>query len=97
MTIYSYKTVDKLINKYAEHTDNFNNGGIIEFYGSLCDNYILYGDGLRTTIIREKYLNEWSSGNTIIMYNKTPKKYQRIIDLWLDGEEEKAEKLFFAR
>lgn len=97
MTIYSYKTVDKLIKKYAEHTDNFNNGGIVTFYGGLCDNYILYGDGLKTTIIREKYLNEWSSGSTIRMYNKTPKKYQRIIDLWLECEEEKAEKLFFAR
>lgn len=97
MTTYSYKAVDNLINRYAEKTDNFSNGGIIEFCGSLCDNYILFGDGLKTTIIREKYLNEWSSGSTIRMYNKTPEKYQRIIDLWLDGDEEAAEKLFFAR
>lgn len=97
MTIYSYQTVDNLINKYAEHTDNFSNGGIITFDGALCDNYILFGDGLKTTIIREKYLNEWSSGSTIRMYNKTPKKYQRIIDLWTECEEEEAEKLFFAQ
>lgn len=97
MTIYSYKTVDNLIKKYAEYTDNFIDGGIITFEGCLCDNYILFGDGLKTTIIREKYLNEWSSGSTIRMYNKTPQKYQRIIDLWTECEEEEAEKLFFAR
>ena len=41
---------------------------------------ICYGPGLKTTIIREVYLNGWSSGHTITMYNKTPKKYLKYIE-----------------
>ena len=46
--------------------------------------------------MREKYLNEWSSGVTIRKYRKMPAKYQKIVELLDDGENEKAEKLFFA-
>lgn len=35
------------------------------------------GEGLKTIIIREVYLNEWSSAHTIRCYNKLPKKYER--------------------
>ena len=41
---------------------------------------ICYGDGLKTTIIKEIYLNEWSSGHTIRMYNKMPKKYRKMLN-----------------
>lgn len=41
---------------------------------------ILCGNGLKTTIIKEKPLNSWSSTHTIRMYNKCPEKYQRLID-----------------
>lgn len=41
---------------------------------------ICYGDGLKTAIIKEVYLNEWSSTHTIRMYNKMPKKYEAMID-----------------
>lgn len=89
--LYSYKAVDQLINHYL------NKGAtVIEFYGSLCDNYILYGDGLKTTIVREVYINPWSSAQSIRMYNKAPAKYQRIIDEYENGDDEKARALFFA-
>lgn len=32
--------------------------------------------GKKTIVIKEVYLNEWSSAHTIRMYNKLPKKYQ---------------------
>ncbi len=40
---------------------------------------ILFGEGLKTTIINEVYLNCWSSGHTIRVYNKMPKKYEEIL------------------
>lgn len=40
---------------------------------------ILYGDGLKTAVIQERYLNEWSSTHTIRFYNLTPVKYLKAI------------------
>ncbi len=34
----------------------------------------------KTIIIKEVYVNEWSSKYSVRMYNKTPLKYQKIID-----------------
>ena len=88
----TYKTFENLIEKYSQRDD-------FEQYtieGCLLDNYILRASGCKTTIVREKYLNEWSSCYEIIMYNKTPKNYEKIIDLLCDDEYSKAEKLFFA-
>ena len=90
MTIYSYKAADNLIDRY-----NDRGGDALVFPGCLCDNYILYGDGLKTTVIKEVYINEYSSGVSIRMYNKTPAKYQKIIDIYDDGNETQAEALFF--
>ena len=92
-SIYSYKAVENLVEQYEKTGKEFYHFVIA---GCLCDNHIICGDGLKTAIIREVGLNEWSSGQTIRMYNKTPEKYSKIIDLLLDGEEEQAEKLFFA-
>lgn len=64
--------------------------------GCLLDNYILVGDGLKTIVIKEMYLNEWSSINTVRTYNKTPKKYEKVVDLLYENETEKASKLFFS-
>lgn len=32
-------------------------------------------DGMKSVLIREVYLNEWSSAHTVRRYNKLPKKY----------------------
>lgn len=76
MTVYSCSAVSTLIDTY------YNKGGEcvqieegVLGYGKL----ILFGDGLKTTIIEEKPYNEWNSGHTIRMYNKCPKKYQNYI------------------
>lgn len=39
-----------------------------------------YGEGLKTAIIKEVYLNEWSSAHTVRMYNETPKKYEKMLE-----------------
>ena len=88
----SYKTYENLIEKYSKK-ENFMDWQID---GCLVDNHILTADGCKTTIVREKYLNEWSSCYEIIMYNKMPKKYQKVIDLICDDEMNEARKLFFA-
>ena len=35
---------------------------------------------LKTIVIKEVYLNQWSSGHTIRRYNKIPKKYLKHIE-----------------
>lgn len=91
MTLYTQQTINNLINKYIEK-----GGAIYEIAGCLQDNYILTADGYKTAIIKEKYINDWSSGQSITLYNKIPKKYQQVIDLLENDETEKANKLFFA-
>tara|TARA_R110000868_G_scaffold96843_3_gene266309 strand:- start:1549 stop:1788 length:240 start_codon:yes stop_codon:yes gene_type:complete len=34
--------------------------------------------GKKSVIIKETYLNSWSSGHTIRTYNKLPKKYELL-------------------
>lgn len=93
MATYTQQAVDNLIKKF-EARQNFN---IYTIEGSLLDNYILTADNTKTAIIKEQFLNEWSSAYTIILYNKTPKKYQQVIDFLENEEQEKAEKLFFKK
>lgn len=76
--IYNLSAVEKFVNLYIEK------GGemitIIE--GSLgYGTALLTGaDGLRHSIIKEIFLNEWSSGHTVRQYKKIPKKYLKILD-----------------
>lgn len=82
--------INRLADRYVEK------GGVIyTIEGSLNDNYILSGAGLKTMIIKEIPLNDWSSCNVIKRYNKCPKKYERVMELLDNGEDEKAAKLFF--
>lgn len=76
--MYTISQINQLINQYTDK------GG--ELYpveeGCLLDYglAILKGEGLKTIIIKEKYLNEWSSAYTLRLYNKTPKKYEKILE-----------------
>ena len=83
MTLYSYEAVENLMEKY------YAKGGEVYIIDEGCLAYglvIMTGDGLKTTICKEVYLNEWSSGQSIRMYNKIPKKYAEILKKYLDGE-----------
>lgn len=92
MTVYSYKAAENIANRLSEREGAF----VYLIPGSLVDNYIMGAPGCYTFVAREKYLNAWSSGVTIRKYRKIPAKYQKVIELLDDGEDEKAEKLFFA-
>ena len=41
---------------------------------------VCYGDGLKTCVITEVYLNCWSSGHKVRFYNEMPKKYEELIE-----------------
>lgn len=92
MKVYSYKAADKIRERLLERAGAF----VYEIPGALVDNYIMGAAGCYTFIVREKYLNMYSSGVTIRKYRKIPAKYQKIVELLDNGENEKAEKLFFA-
>lgn len=81
--VYSCESISKLIEDYESkggHIVTIQEGTL--GYGKL----ILFGDGLKTTIVQEVALNEWSSAHTIRMYNKTPEKYNKYVYGLRDGE-----------
>lgn len=90
--LYSYRAVDKLIADAVE----IYGAEVYTLEGSLLDNYIITGEKIKTYIVKEIYLNEWSSAYNVRSYNKIPEKYQKVIDLIENGEEERAAKLFFS-
>lgn len=51
---------------------------------------ICYGDGLKTAVIREIYINPWTSAHTVRFYNSMPKKYAAMIDDYFARSEEDA-------
>ena len=74
--MYSLTACDKLIDAYIEK------GGEMRTIkeGSLgLGEIILFGKKLKTSLIKEVYLNEWSSGHLIRKYKKTPKKYLKFL------------------
>lgn len=75
-TIYSLSAVENLIKRYSDK-----GGYMVEIKeGSLgYGTTILAGEKLKTTIIQEVYLNPWSSGHTVRMYRKCPKKYAKYL------------------
>lgn len=76
MTIYSNKVVQDVIDNYIKKDGEVTEviEGCLGYGTTIC-----IGDGLKSTIIQEVFLNSWSSGHTIRMYNKLPKKYEKLL------------------
>lgn len=76
--LYSISAADGLINDYLKIPDNtiyqYDDGGV--GIGS----WILGAPGYKWAIIKEVYLNEWSSAQSIRMYNELPKCYAAILE-----------------
>lgn len=74
---YSLAACEKLISKYLEigGETKIIQEGILGLGTVVC-----FANGKKTAIIQEVFLNEWSSGHKVTMYNKTPKKYLNIIN-----------------
>lgn len=78
MNLYRLKNCQKLIEQYVY---DFNGQCTIIEEGVLgLGTVMLHGaENKKTIIIKEQYLNAWSSAHSIRMYNKTPKKYEKFI------------------
>jgi len=78
MKTYSTKAIQNLIDQYLNKGGN----AIQTDEGCLgMGNWILMADGYKTAIVKEIALNEWSSGHTVRMYSKLPKKYEKQLEL----------------
>lgn len=80
MKIYTNSAVDFTVDRYIARGGEIAiiEEGCLASYGLA----ILWGEGLKTCIIKEKYLNAWSSGSVMKFYNKIPKKYDKMLIEW---------------
>lgn len=77
--LYTTHAVDDLIERYfakGGEMYQIEEGGL--GYGLL----ILTGYNLRSAVIKEVYLNCWSSAHKVRFYNELPKKYEKMIEEW---------------
>lgn len=76
-TLYTPTVAEELVNKYL----TFEDSQVVQINeGCLgIGDWILTAYGKKTVIIREVFINAWSSGQSIRMYNKTPKKYEKYL------------------
>lgn len=81
--LYTCGAVEKLTQRYYEK-----GGEVIEVEpGSLGYGLtIMYGQGLKTTVVKEVYINAWSSGHKIRMYKKMPAKYKKMLHDYYERE-----------
>ena len=76
--MYSSESVSKLVDKYYQKGGEIvtiQEGSLLDYGLAIC-----FGDKLKTCVINEVYLNEWSSAYKIRFYNKCPKKYDKMIE-----------------
>jgi len=79
MKNYSLKYCENLIDRYI----NEYKGEILTITEGILGlgKVILYNaDGKKSIVITEYFINSWTSGHKIRMYNKLPKKYKQIIN-----------------
>lgn len=76
MALYNYSSITNLIERYENRGGHFVqiSEGVLGWGVCMC-----YGPGLKTAVITEVFINEWSSGHKIRFYNATPKKYIKYI------------------
>lgn len=75
MKTYTVEAVEKLMKYYLKLGGEVNTikDGSLTSYGLA----VMTAKGKKFCIVREVYLNEWSSGLSVKFYNKLPKKYNK--------------------
>ena len=73
---YTLKACEDLISKYV---NEYGGEAVVFDEGVLGLGTIVlrYATGMKSYVIKEFYINAWSSGHTIRAYNKLPKKYEK--------------------
>ena len=76
-TLYTLEAVEQIINNWIEAGGQIDTveEGTLGWGLTIC-----HGEGLKTAIITEVPLNEWSSAHTIRVYKKMPKKYRQMLE-----------------
>ena len=77
MKTYTLKAIEELIQRYLNfrgEADTLEEGTL--GYGTLL---LHNAPGKKVIVIKEVYLNPWSSGHTVRMYNRMPKKYEKAL------------------
>jgi len=76
-TLYALEAVEQTINNWIEAGGEISTveEGVLGWGLTIC-----HGEGLKTAVITEVYLNEWSSAHKIRFYNEMPKKYRQMLD-----------------
>lgn len=87
--LYSCKAVAELIDDYIDR------GGEVVTIEEGCLGYgitLLYDlrdpMQLKFIVIKEVYLNEWSSAHSIRQYNRIPQKYNKMLDEYWEKKEQ---------
>jgi len=83
MKLFKMEAVDKVYEFYQSK------GGevIILEEGSLLDGLVVcIAPGFRSCVIREVFLNEWSSGYKVRTYRKLPKNYEKLLEEYYNKE-----------
>lgn len=81
--LYTCGAIETLAQKYYEK-----GGEVVEIipgtlgYGLT----VMHGEGLKTAVVTEVYINEWSSGHKVRLYNKMPEKYQKMLNDYYEME-----------
>lgn len=76
-TVYTIGVAEQVLDRYIKM-----GGEVIQFDEGVLGvgSWICTAEGKKSTVIKEVYINAWSSGQSIRSYNKLPKKYQKILD-----------------
>lgn len=76
-TLYALEAVEQTVNNWIEAGGEISTveEGVLGWGLTIC-----HGEGLKTAVITEVYLNEWSSAHKIRFYNEMPKKYRQMLD-----------------
>lgn len=84
MRLYSCEEIDQLLDRYTEA-----GGEILQVQEGVLGHgdLLLYSAAgkLKTIVVHEIILNEWSSAHTVRTYDKCPKKYQKLIEKMEDS------------
>jgi hypothetical protein len=77
MKTYRLSTIDKMIQDYVAAGGEATTlrEGVLGYGQILLHN----NPGYKVVVITEVALNEWSSGHKVRMYNKMPKKYDKLL------------------
>ena len=77
MKRYTLEAVENLIQAYIDKGGEMHQleEGVLG-HGLL----MLTGESLKTAIIKEVFVNSWSSAHTVRFYNEMPKKYANMME-----------------